>query len=491
MRPALDVDPEKARRAMAVLAKKIRRAREDPNAFIEYAGRIEGGGLAKQAEMHREWQDMVSNNDHVVLWAPVYHGKSQQLSRWRVEWELGRNPSLRVCIISETEKQPKKILGAIQTDILENDRLHDVFPNLKPSSGRRKIWRDDAIMLQRDDVLLDPTIQVVGAHGALLGSRLDLVVLDDILNQMNTLTDYQREKMFEWLTQTVFSRLTHGGRIWVIGTAWHDEDAMHRLSRSEAFVSKKYAATYFDSEGIEHPSCPELWTLEQIFDRAKTMGRIAARRMLWNELRMPEGGRIREEWIEQCLIRGRGLPMARYWNQTPAYTGVDLGASLKKKSDLTVIFTAARLPDGSRRVLDIRSGRWTGPDIIRQLEDVHRRYDSKIFVETNGGQNFLLQFASHLTAMPVHGHHTGVNKHDTNWGIESVGVELEKGMWILPCTHDLEPNEEMAKAIEGAVNYTPEVHTSDHLMAWWICREGMRKDSAQGLGSYNLDLLRR
>ena len=488
---ALEVDPAKAKMAMARYAKKIQTARRDPNAFIEFAGKIEGGGFAQQAEIHREWQALCSENDNVVLWAPVYHGKSNQLSRWRCEWEIGNDPNLRVAIISETEKQPKKILGAIAEDILSNERLKQCFPDLKPSTGKRKIWRDDAIMVDREDVMLDPTIQVLGAHGAILGSRLDLLILDDLLNQLNTLTEYQRDKMFEWLTQTVFSRLTHNARIWVIGTAWHEDDAMHRLAANEMFASKRYAATYFDESGVEIVSCPELWTLERLHSRAKTMGTIAARRMLWNELSLPEGGRISREWIEQCLLRGRHLTLVRHWGKSPAYTGVDLGATTKKRSDKTVIFTAAKLPDGSRRVLDVRSGKWSGPEIIRQLEDVHTRYDSKVFVENNGGQNFLLQFASTLSAVPVQGHHTGMNKHDVEWGVESIGVELEKALWVLPCDAELVPPAEVMACIEGAVNYSPGGHTDDHLMAWWICREGMRRDAAAGLGSFSLDSLRR
>lgn len=477
---------------MAMLARQLKDARSDPNAFIEFAGKIEGGGRAVQAQMHREWQQLCNENDNVVLWAPVYHGKSNQLSRWRVEWEIGNNPSLRVAIISETEKQPKKILGAIQSDILENERLRMVFPNLKPSKGRRKVWREDAILVDRDDVLLDPTIQVLGAYGAILGSRLDLIILDDILDLLNTLTEHQRDKMFDWVSQEVLSRATHGARLWIIGTAWHELDIMHRFAKeTDVFASKKYAATFFDHEGVEHPTCPELWTLDQIFKRAKVMGTVAARRMLWNELRLPDGGRIKEEWIEQCLKRGRGLPMATYWNQSPAFTGVDLGATQKKTSNETVIFTAARLPEGSRRVLDVRAGKWTGPEIIRQLDDVHRRYDSRIYVETNGAQNFLLQFASHLTTLPLTGHHTGMNKHDQQWGVESIGMELEKNQWIIPCDQDLMPHPQMRKAIEGAVNYSPEVHASDHLMAWWICREGLRQGSAAGVRSFNVDLLRR
>jgi hypothetical protein len=155
------------------------------------------------------------------------------------------------------------------------------------------------------------------------------------------------------------------------------------------------------------------------------------------------------------------------------------------------MFTVARLPEGSRRVLDVRAGKWTGPEILRQLEDVHRRYDSRIYVETNGAQNFLLQFASHLTTMPISSHHTGMNKHDESWGVDSIGVELEKGMWVIPCDEDMIPHPQMQRAIEEAVNYSPDIHAGDRLMAWWIAREGLRQGSAAGFPSFNVDLLRR
>ena len=45
---------------------------------------------------------------------------------------------------------------------------------------------------------------------------------------------------------------------------------------------------------------------------------------------------------------------------------------------------------------------------------------------------------------------------------------------MLPCDDDLIPGEEIAACIKACKIYDPSAHTPDHLMAWWICKEGIR-----------------
>ena len=60
----------------------------------------------------------------------------------------------------------------------------------------------------------------------------------------------------------------------------------------------------------------------------------------------------------------------------PTYTGVDL--STGEGDDETVIFTAARMPNNQRRILEIQAGKWEGPEILERIRGVHARYRSTI-----------------------------------------------------------------------------------------------------------------
>ena len=181
------------------------------------------------------------------------------------------------------------------------------------------------------------------------------------------------------------------------------------------------------------------------------------------------------------------------WSEGMCYTGVDLGHRKKAGSDLTVAITVAVLLDGSRLIIDIRSGNWSAPETLRELQCIHRQFGSIIAVENNGAQNYLIEFAHELDTIPVRPHSTtGVNKHDKQHGVEAMGIEFSQARWVLPCAGNLAPGEEMEKLISGCLTYDPTAHTSDHLMALWIAREAIRlSPSAGGLDPVDVDAFTR
>lgn len=136
-------------------------AREDPNVFIEAIGRIEGGvWVGKQAGAHRMMHDHLTRAGSqpgaslAVLLAPVGHGKSSQTTRWRVVWELGRNPNLRVLIMSATTSLPEKMLAGIKGDITDNPFVAAVFPHLRPGHKKGQCdWSGSSIHVDRPDNL--------------------------------------------------------------------------------------------------------------------------------------------------------------------------------------------------------------------------------------------------------------------------------------------------------------------------------------------------
>src|SRR5690606_16944496 len=300
-----------------------------------------------------------------------------------------------------------------------------IFPHL----ARRhwKIWSDDRLSLSRTDALAQPTISAYSPGKQILGSRFDIIVVDDIHDLKNTLTPEARDKMYKWLTGEVFSRDNPAGtRIWVIGHVWHEDDVLHRLAARPGFYSKLYKAYKIDEEtGVEVAACPEVWTTEQLKKREANLGPMMSKIMLRNELIDTGAGRIKREYFKACLERRStlGAGFASLWNpnDSPTFTGVELVFVV---GALTSMFTATVLPDGTRRILEIRYGDWTGPEIIEQLKLVHMRFGSTIAVEGNGAQRMIEEFASELTALPINKHITGMNRHHIQFGVESLAIEL-------------------------------------------------------------------
>src|SRR5687767_14924524 len=87
--------------------RKILAARHDPNDFIEYTMKGEGGQSLVQEPGHREWQDIWTAKERAIILGPVGCGKTSQI-RGRLLWEIGRDPDdTRIAYISETQGHPK------------------------------------------------------------------------------------------------------------------------------------------------------------------------------------------------------------------------------------------------------------------------------------------------------------------------------------------------------------------------------------------------
>lgn len=474
--------------ARAKLARQVLLARQDPKEYIKLVARADGGHPVRLGKIHEEWHDLMTENDRLIIFAAVGAGKSANI-RWRLEWELGNNPNLRIGLVSSSQaSMPAKILSGVRATIESNRALRYVFPHLKPSNKQRK-WGDSAIIVDRADDSLDPSIQIFGTGGKILGSRLDLIIVDDICNHDNTRTEILRDKMHEFVTGPMLSRFSgKGGRVWFIGNTWHKQDTLHRLAETSEYKVKKYSAfrKIKDWAGNdtddEEPAIPELWTMEGLRARERSLG-IMSKPLLRCELLSEDETRIKPEWIAKCLTRGRGLTMPSSWdpNDAPTFTGVDLGVGNDpKRGDLTSIFTIALMPDGARRVIDVRSGRWTGPKTLEEIMRVHRAYGSIVYVESNAQQGFLHQFATALTVAPIKAHRTGLNKYDFSFGVESVGIEFSQGNWIIPSIVDdigisIPATEELRNWLAECASYTPTEHAGDRLIASWIAREAARK----------------
>jgi hypothetical protein len=209
------------------------------------------------------------------------------------------------------------------------------------------------------------------------------------------------------------------------------------------------------------------------------------------EARDDSESRFKQAAISKCMERGEGR---RLLGNTPrdylmyvplgcqVYTGVDLAVQKKASADLTVFFTIIVHPDSSREVLNILAGRFSGPDIVSRTIDIHKRFQGVMIVESNGAQDYILQFTRDRSAVPVRPFVTGKNKWDPAFGIESLSVELDNAKWIIPNEGGI-CDSEVDAWIKEMLYYDPKAHTGDRLMASYFAREGARSMYSAGSSS--------
>lgn len=467
-------------------------ARKDPNAFNTYVLKDEEtGGPILQSPIHQRWHELLDKHKRTLIWAHVEAGKTSQISLGRSLFELGKNHDLRVVIVSNTDSQAQKVCLTAGKYITTSPELQRVFPTLRRDKGMP--WTMHKIYVERNTRARDPSFQTCGIHGNILGARVDLLILDDLLDYENTLGQAQRDDLFNWFQSTLEGRLTRQSRIWCVGTAWHRDDIMHRFAKMKAWTAKRFPVITPQGQ----PTWPERWPVSRIEEKREVLGPLEFSRQLLCTARSDEDSRFKKAWIESCMEKGKGKTLMEGLHDVPVgfrtFTGVDLGVRTKDGSDLTVLFTIAVHPDETRQVLSIQCGRWSGDEIVNKIVDTHNAFKSIVIVENNAAQQFIVDFTKKISAVPVRPYTTtGKTFRSAEFGIESMAVEMANAKWIIPTSDgtDAGLHPELRSWVQEMLYYDPRSHPGDRLMASWFAREGagQMKPKAQ-VG--RVDLLRR
>lgn len=443
----------------------------------------------RPAPIHREWHDKCDRYDRLILKAPVEHGKSTQLTVARVLWELGQNPDLRVAIISSTMGQSCKWLSKIKINITNNPRLRMVFPNLRRENrpGYQRAWYENAILVERSEAAAliekDYSVQATGAMGNILGSRLDLVVMDDVLDFENTLSATQRQKVYDWFHSVLLGRLVEYGRLWIIGTAWHEDDTVHRLGREKPHI---YHVAHYEA-GVAPCLWPERWSPERLAKQRDILGEVEYNRQMRNIPLGAATGFFPVDHVKRCQELcvdpvgwwwGDYLPTDFLWMTA----GVDLGgSSTGAPSAIAVAGTGAE--DQHKHLVHLRSGFWIGGALLREMVDVNRQHHiNEWMVESNATQLHIAAMLADkdilqaIGATPEEAANINVyaqftteyNKNHVKWGVRGLAPEFQGEKWRIP----KDEMGEVEKLIGEMRAYTPEGHTGDRLIALWLanCR---------------------
>jgi hypothetical protein len=364
--------------------------------------------------------------------------------------------------------------------------LKAVFPGLRPGKAK---WTQAQFSVAGAKVTeKDYSLETAGLDSAILGGRYTDIILDDICTLKTTYTAAQRATVRKWLFSTVLGRLLKGGRVICLGNAWYPDDVMHALPERGFTVIRNEAYRETGDGRIIPESLlwPAQWSIDRLgenpndlqadgsLSKRRELGTIEALRQLRCVPYSAGQGRFRLEWFDAAMKAGAELTLVdEYKGPWPTFMGVDLGVSQKEGSDQTSFWCMAVEPKSQRRrLLNAFEERLTGPEIVTRLKDWHRRYAPVVMVENNAAQDFIRQFAGEA-GIPTRPFTTGKNKADPAFGVPSLGVELEQGMWILPSGDD----EARALAIRWrtqCLEYAPGQHTGDLLMASWFSRESAR-----------------
>lgn len=425
--------------------------------------------------VHERWLDLAERTRRKIVWGPPKSGKSEILTVGRLVCRLGENPNRRVAIVTADRALALKMVGAIKALIEGSEMVRTIWPHLKP--GRK--WTDTELYVDGAQGR-DPTVRAASTETNITGSRVDDLVLDDVLTHDNTQTEMSRDKTWAWFHSSgILGRTDETTDVVVMNNCYHPNDLAHRLEKEEAWAAYRFPV--IDEEG--NPTCGDLWTPSAIEAQRRVLGPLEFARQMLCKPYDEKTQRFRETWILDAKERGEGRTLVERIDDLEdgcfVVTGVDLGAAQTAKADETVLFTILVWPNGDWEPIAIDDGRWTG-DVIRDriLSCWGRMHSERVIVENEGQQKLLIDIIAKDTPVPVVAFRPGTMKTDPALGLEAMAVDFANGKVIIPNQRGV-CHPSLQHWIDEMTTWVPGNHPGDRLVASWLGWEYARRRLAK------------
>lgn len=162
-----------------------------------------------------------SDIDRLMVFMPPGHAKSTYGSILFPAWYIGRNPDRSLIAASHTAKLAAKF-GRRVRNLVSTPNYQAIFPDVELAA--------DSKAADQWETTAGGEYFAVGVDGAVTGRRADLALIDDpIKGREDADSDTQREAVWDWYTNDLYTRLKPGAAIVVIQTRWHEDDPAGRL----------------------------------------------------------------------------------------------------------------------------------------------------------------------------------------------------------------------------------------------------------------------
>lgn len=460
----------------------------DGTLSAEMAALDDADGIELQP-YHFAYLEALRTNQRVVCTAHTESGKTQ-LGIAYILWRLGRNPSLRVAVVSEGSRLATAICRSIAKYIGDSTfegckALRRVFPDLRPGL----VWGETCFEVDRPPQVKDFSFAPFGAVGGITGARADLIFCDDLITPRTTASEYIRQQNVDIFDQKIQNRPTAKGQIVVNCNAQWSNDLAAQLEH-RGYHAFRMAVTK-DGTVDGELEWPSRWTRRRIQDAIRENPDWQA--MLFAVRRtIGEWGRFDGASIRAACAAGRNRQLADPIIIPPAglvCIGVDFAFGESKTADQCAIVVVLAEPPaptermGRRIVLDIQTGKWNELQARDRLEAIINRYPRdrvRVRAESNAGQKWIVQAWGRVLGDVVHPYRTGAKKWDAKVGVPALASAFLSGLWVLPSDQFGHPLPEVRKLVDQMNAFDPSKaglqHTGDSLMALFFA-DGIARDT--------------
>ena len=347
------------------------------------------------ADFQREWwQYCCSDEKFVAICAPRGHAKSTIVTVcYTLASLLFRNRKFAL-IVADTESQAAIFLGQIKQILYDSKEVHELFDIKMNEKGEPDFDKDtetDIILNFKDGSQF--RIIAKGAEQKLRGllwngSRPDLIVIDDLMNEELVANRDRRDKLRRWVYGSLIPCRSERGIIRFIGTPLNLDDPLEALMPRE---NAKH--TVVEDLKIWSKKKKGMWVAVKY--RAHTLDYS---KLLWPQRKSAKDFKeLRADFVEQgipevyaCEILCNPIDDSIRFFKKQDFTAMteidrkkelnyyitaDLAISQQEKADYTAIVIAGMDSDGILQVRNVIKERMDGLAITQVLLQLQRLYN--------------------------------------------------------------------------------------------------------------------
>lgn len=168
---------------------------------------------------------------NLMITMPPQHGKSEGSTRRLPAYILGKRPDTKIAIASYNDTFASKFNRDVQR-IIDNQLYSEIFPNTHLNKSNVVTVSTNYLRNAHEFEIVNKIggLKSVGRGGALTGSKVDVMIMDDLYKDyMEGNSPIIRDSVWDWYTTVVSTRLHNDSQQLIVFTRWHEEDLIGKL----------------------------------------------------------------------------------------------------------------------------------------------------------------------------------------------------------------------------------------------------------------------
>jgi predicted phage terminase large subunit-like protein len=295
-----------------------------------------------------------------MIFLPPRHSKSETVTVRYTAWRLERDPKMNIILGSYNQKLANRFSRKIR-------RICE--PRMKLSAERNSAeeWETKA----------GGGVRAVGAGAGVTGFGAGLIVIDDpVKNRAEAESETFRERVWEWFSDDIYTRLEPAGAIVLIQTRWHEDDLAGRLLAAMKSGGERWDVVELPALAERPPGaddewmdelgrgdgdalCPERFDRDALLRIKQQLGSYSFAALYQQRPVPSDGGLFKRSWFTKFVD---APPPNLNWVR-----GYDLAVSTKTSADYTASVRCAIDKNGTLYLADGFRERIEYPDQRRYV----------------------------------------------------------------------------------------------------------------------------